>query len=150
MYPFLSSINTYVSVFAWPMTIVSALIMYRQWAASLMWGRVIPTIVFLVALVGLIAELDSRGYFDRYWQSNLTTISDKTFTNTEVMLDGNNFSHCHFNNVTFIINGARFGFSYNDVHGSRFRSDNNYVQTAFFIMAKLGVLTIPVLTKAVT
>jgi hypothetical protein len=98
---------------------------------------------FGVSLLWLVVELDSRGYFDNIYRHQLTIVTDKTFKNQQVELDGNNFSHCKSLNVTFLFNGGTFGFSYNDVDGVFFKSTDKNINQAFLVLAKLGMLKIP-------
>jgi hypothetical protein len=147
MNSFFQSANETISVFAWPMTIISACIMYRDWSRTILWGRLVPSIVFLIGLAGLVIELDSRGYFDKLHAAEFTIVTDKTFKNEEVELDGKEFSHCKFFNVTILFNGGDFSFHDNEVTGVLFKSHDARIDKTFWFLAKLGLLKLPTTDK---
>jgi hypothetical protein len=92
-------------------------------------------------------------YFSIYhWQisswlngGQLELVIDKTISNQIVVLDGHSYRNCVFHNVTFEFDGGKFDFAHNYTDGAQFKTSNPDIDITFFVLAKLGLLRIPVL-----
>lgn len=76
------------------------------------------------------------------WRTACVLVTNKRFINERVPLDGREYSHCDFNNVTFSYNGiSPFRFHDNRISGRiQFSSENPAVLTTFGILDGLGGL----------
>jgi hypothetical protein len=130
---------------AGPAAVAMALSLYSEWGRRMWSNKILPTLVCIVMASLILADLYQRGAFDRWMGNQLEIVSDKTFTNTTILLDGHDYRHCTFNNVTLEYDGRPFSFLNNLVSGSRFSSTNPDINQAFGFLAKLGLLKVPVL-----
>jgi hypothetical protein len=88
-----------------------------------------------------LAATDNRDKpypFEFHAAKDLERVENKTFINERVILDGKDFRHCKFQNVTFVYNGTGpFSFAYNElINVPQFYTDNLSVLTTL-IFAKL-------------
>lgn len=69
-------------------------------------------------------------------------VSDKTFRNEEVVLDGREFRRCTFENVTYVFTGRQgFGIAGCNFNGSRiFKTTNPTVLATVLLLKGLGIL----------
>jgi hypothetical protein len=99
----------------------------------------------LIAIAAVSLVLSGyRKFSHRFvWRSRPPVpVTGRTFINERITLDGNEFSHCDFTNVTFVYNGtAAIKFHDNAVHGRiQFDSDNPSVTSTMIMLAMLNAL----------
>jgi hypothetical protein len=104
------------------------------------WALALVIALAAVANIALLA--DRLGFLPV--GGSLTVVSDQTFHNKSIVLDGHEYTHCKFYNVTLKFNGGAFTFINNEVFGVRLASDNPDISKTFNVLAKLGFLKIPV------
>jgi hypothetical protein len=147
MREFISTLSNAYTLVAGPATVAMALSLYSEWGRRMWSNRILPTLVCIVMALLILADLYQRGAFDRWMGDQLEIVSDKTFTNTTILLDGHDYRHCTFNNVTFEYGGRPFGLSNSFISGAHFSSTNPDIDQTFLFLAKLGVLKLPVWDK---
>jgi len=146
MHQLLTLINDWATFITVPFSIATALLCYKNWAKNLVTGKIIPTFAICLTFLTLLADLDARGYIEKYLGDNLEMIADKSFSNTEIYLDGKNYTHCKFTNVTFVYGGSKFSFTYNQIyHGYGIRFLKPEMQAAAAFLGKLDQLRMPLI-----
>ena len=90
----------------------------KRMPAWLLSNRTLGVVIFL----GLSATGLSF-YFGRsvpgFRENDYTEVRGKKFSNEKVVLDGNKFEYCEFDNVTFVYDGtAGFAFRFNTIGGT--------------------------------
>jgi hypothetical protein len=81
------------------------------------------------------------------WGDQLETISDQTFRDDRIVLDGHEYTNCTFYNVTFEYDGGPYKFTHNKVYGALFETKNSDMEKAFRFAGAIGLLKIPMLDK---
>lgn len=105
-----------------------------------MWERKSVVTIGICIILGLLLTADILARHPEWTQGHLIVVADQRISNQVVVLDGYEYTHCVFTNVTFEYDGGNVGFNYNDVHGAVFRSENNDINRVVFFMARLGML----------
>jgi len=100
------------ALWSWPTTIIMAIFAF----GSILW------VYNNLPLSSSTDHFDKESWFSYKYQ----IITDKTFRNERIVLDGKKFTSCIFENVTFEYNGtAPFGLTHNTINGSYFLDTNN-------------------------
>jgi hypothetical protein len=76
-------------------------------------------------------------------QSVLEIVTDKTFINQIIYLDGHSYRHCNFINVTLQWDGRGFEFIHNTVSGMVVQSNNGDIAKGIFLLGILGFTKFP-------
>ena len=79
--------------------------------------------------------------------NRLKILTNKTFSDRTIVIDGNDYENCTFNNVTFEYNGGRVAFSHNTISGGRLATQNPDIYKGWFFLGKLGATRIPLLDE---
>jgi len=111
---------------------------------------VLSSLFIVTLLIGFfIGSASVNRNPSQFFDTQLTTVRNRVFTNEEVPLDGYDYISCNFNNVTFVYQGqAPFGFSNNTVKGlHRFKSDSDVVVSTFMLISGLTPSAIRIVDK---
>ena len=134
-----------LSLLIFPATFAIALPLYAGWGASAVKEKkiVVGVLIIIAASIWLL-DISSRAG----WMKNsehLIQVTEKEFTNSEVILDGHDYEHCKFTSVTFTFNGGNFAFAHNELSGIRIQCFDPKVNATMFFLGKMGLLAVPLL-----
>ena len=125
----------------------------RERMPRLLTGRLLPFVPIALVILGpaiLVAHelgiLGGRSHESiaiTEWPAEYkpNVITNRTFRNERVILDGNEYIACEFYNVTLVYNGTTpVRFTQNKLNGVLLSSDKKSIMTAFMVIYGMGFL----------
>lgn len=131
------------TLITFPVGVIGTLSLLAVWRNSV--ARAFIAIATLAMLILFAADISLRA---GWITPKVTEVHDCVLNNEKVPRDGYSYSHCVFNNVTFVINGiGPTELGYIDLHGYAFTSDDPRIERAILVLNGLGALRSPVLDQ---
>ncbi len=137
--------------------VLALVVLLLQYRAPKTGQPVRPTRIRTIAILLVVGFLLSGAnayyiwkfppYYWKGYEVSLEKISDRTFMNETVELDGKSYTYCKFRQVTFVYNGtAPVEFANNEIYGGfNVKTGNESVLMAWVLARGLGAFNAPLL-----
>jgi hypothetical protein len=106
-------------------------------------GGILRIVFGLVALtaIGINSYVlwNATGHHLAFPREGLKSVTNCNISNQVVVLDGHDYEHCTFRNVTIEYDGGEFAFSYNQIYNPQFKTQNDDLRKGIIFMVKMGL-----------
>jgi hypothetical protein len=144
MMSFLSTLSDIYGNVAGPSAVIMALIMYSKWAREV-WAKRALLSFFVCAVLAALLVADILAHHPSWIEPELTTVVNHKFSNEVVVLDGHDYEHCTFENVTFEYDGGAFKMVNNTGSGILIKTKNRDVERGMAFLGKMGLSRVPLI-----